>query len=97
MTVDPGELHQTAGQLDTHASGFGAAYQAAQARAGKVALGSGLASAGLPGMLAAWAADATRYGAQFAKHAKGHRDAADAYVRTDTHGAGTIDDAVPRS
>lgn len=95
LKAAPTELRQTADQLDEHANGFRTAHDAAQSRAGKLTLGSGLAAAALPGMLAAWAADATRFAAQFTKHAQAHREAADGYVRTDTHGAGTINDAAP--
>ncbi|WP_102141310.1 WXG100 family type VII secretion target [Mycobacterium hubeiense] len=95
LRVDPRKLHETAGQLDAQGSGFQSAHDAAQSRAGHVDLGSGQAGAALPGMLAAWEADATRFGEQFAKHAQAHRAAADGYVRTDAHGASTIDDTAP--
>jgi hypothetical protein len=93
LKVDPSELQMTADQLDGHASVFGSAHETAQSRAGKAALGSGLASAALPGMLEAWDSDGARFGTHFAKHAQGHRDAAGAYVKTDDGSAGRIDDA----
>jgi hypothetical protein len=93
LKVDPTELQVTADQLDGHASVFGTAHQAAQSRAGKAALGSGLAAAALPGMLEAWESDGAHFGTHFAKHAQGHRDAAGAYVKTDDGNAGRIDGA----
>jgi len=93
LKVDPTELRMTADQLDGHASAFGAAHETAQSRAGKAALGSGVASAALPAMLAAWESDGARFDTHFAKHAEGHREAAGAYVSTDSGSAGRIDDA----
>ncbi|WP_231643293.1 ESX-1 secretion-associated protein [Mycolicibacterium baixiangningiae] len=83
----------TADQLDGHASGFRTAHNAAHSRASKAALGSGFAAAALPGMLAAWDADGAKFDEAFARHARGHREAADAYARTDAGSAGRIDDA----
>lgn len=97
LKADPSKLRVTADDLDGHGSGFRAAHETTHARAGRVVLGSGLSGAALSGMLAAWESDATRFGQQFTKHAQAHREAADGYVRTDTHGAGTIDDAAPTS
>ena len=93
LKVDPTQLRMTADQLDGHASGFRIAHQAAQSRASKAALGSGSAAAALPGMLAAWEADGARFNENFIKHARGHRKAADSYVRTDAGSADAIDDA----
>ncbi|OBF48814.1 hypothetical protein [Mycolicibacterium monacense] len=93
LEVDPAELLMTADQLEGHASGFRKAHLAAHSRASKPALGSGSAAAALPGMLAAWEIDGATFHEQFARHAQGHRDAADAYMRTDTGSADRIDDA----
>ncbi|MGE2718428.1 type VII secretion target [Mycolicibacterium celeriflavum] len=93
LKVDPAELRMAADRLDGQASGFRAAHQAAHSRAGSAALGTGSAAAALPKMLAAWEADGTRFAADFAKHARGHREAADSYVRTDAGGAEGIEDA----
>ena len=93
LKVDPTELQVTAAQLEGHASVFGTAHQTAQSRAGKAALGSGLAATALPAMLEAWESDGARFGTHFAKHAQGHRDAAEAYVKSDDGNAGRIDDA----
>lgn len=93
LKADPTELCMTADKLDGHASGFRTAHQAAQSRASKAALGSGSAAAALPGMLAAWEADGAQFELHFARHAQGHREAADAYVRTDAGSAERIDDA----
>lgn len=83
----------TADQLEGHASGFRTAHEAAQSRASKASLGSGIAAAALPGMLAAWEADGAQFDENFARHARGHREAAEAYVRTDAGSAGRIDHA----
>jgi len=93
LKVDPNELQTAADQLDGQASGFRTGLEAAYSRAAKVGLGSGLAASALPGMLAAWAADGARFGTQFAAHAQSHREAAGAYVSTDTRSAGGIDEA----
>ncbi|WP_102143938.1 DUF6507 family protein [Mycobacterium hubeiense] len=93
LKVDPSKLQLTADQLDSHAGGFQSALEAACSRAGKASLGSGLAAAALPGMLAAWEADGARFATQFANHAQGHREAARAYVSTDSDSAGEIDEA----
>ncbi|WP_286149178.1 ESX-1 secretion-associated protein [Mycobacterium sp. IS-1496] len=82
-----------ADQLDGQAGGFRAGHQAVQARASKAALGSGSAAAALPGMLAAWEADGAKFEEHFARHARGHREAADGYVRTDAGSADKIDNA----
>lgn len=92
LKVDPTELRMAADRLDDQASGFRSAHQAAQSRAGNAALGSGSAAAALPKMLAAWEADAARFAKRFAKHARGHREAADSYVRTDAGGAEAVED-----
>ncbi|KUH84627.1 type VII secretion target [Mycobacterium sp. IS-1556] len=93
LKVDPTELRMAADQLDGHASAFRATHQTAQSRASKAALGSGSAATALPGMLAAWEAEGTQFNEHFIRHAQGHRDAADSYVRTDAGGAQGIDDA----
>ncbi|WP_193044322.1 type VII secretion target [Mycolicibacterium baixiangningiae] len=93
LKTDPTELRITADHLDGQASGFRTAHHAAQSRASKAALGSGSAAAALPGMLAAWEADGAKFGGTFAKHAQGHRDAADAYLSTDAGSADRIDNA----
>nr|WP_090276655.1 type VII secretion target [Mycolicibacterium komanii]CRL70095.1 hypothetical protein CPGR_01839 [Mycolicibacterium komanii] len=93
LKVDPTELRMAADRLDDQASGFRSAHQAAHSRAGNAALGSGSAAATLPKMLAAWEADGARFAKDFAKHARGHRDAADSYVRTDAGGAEAVEDA----
>ncbi|WP_156618511.1 ESX-1 secretion-associated protein [Mycobacterium sp. 852013-51886_SCH5428379] len=85
----------TADQLEGHAGEFRAAHQEAHTRASNAVLGSGSAAAALPGMLADWEAHGAKFGEAFAKHAQGHRDAADAYVRTDAGSADRIDDAGP--
>ena len=95
LKADPTELRMTADQLEGQASVFRTTHHAAQSRAGKAALGSGSAAAALPGMLAAWEADGVWFNDQFTKHARGHRDAADSYVRTDAGNADAIDDAGP--
>lgn len=93
LKTDPIELRMAADKLEGHASGFRTAHQAAQSRASKATLGSGSAAAALPGMLAAWEADGAKFDESFAKHARGHREAADAYARTDADSAERIDDA----
>jgi hypothetical protein len=93
LKADPTELRMTADQLDGHASGFRTTHEAALSRASEAALGSGFAAAALQGMLAAWEADGAKFDGDFARHARGHREAADAYVRTDAGSAGRIDDA----
>ena len=95
LKVDPTELRMTADQLDGHANGFRTALQAAHSRASKAALGSGSAATALPGMMAAWEADRVRFEEQFAKQARGHREAADSYARTDAGSSDAIDDAGP--
>lgn len=93
LRADPTELRMAADQLEGQVSGFRTAHESALSRAGKSALGSGAAAAALPGMLAAWEADGAKFGEQFARHERGHREAADAYVRTDAGSAARIDDA----
>jgi hypothetical protein len=93
LKVDPTELRLTADQLDGQASGFRTAHEAAHSRAGGVALGSSQAAAALPGMLAAWESDGTRFDKHFATYAQRHREAADKYASTDSGNAGGIDDA----
>jgi Excreted virulence factor EspC, type VII ESX diderm len=93
LKVDPTELRLTADQLDGQASGFRTAHEAAQSRAGGVALGAGAAAAALPGMLEAWESDGTRFDKHFAAYAQRHRDAADRYASTDSDNANGIDDA----
>ncbi|WP_064400416.1 type VII secretion target [Mycobacterium sp. IS-1590] len=93
LKVDPTELRMAADRLDGQASGFQSAHQAAHSRAGNTALGSGSAAAALPKMLAAWEADGARFAGNFAKHAQGHREAADSYVRTDAGGAEAVEGA----
>ncbi|KRQ27499.1 MULTISPECIES: type VII secretion target [Mycobacteriaceae] len=93
LNVDPDELRLTADHLDAHASEFLSSHQGTHARAGQVQLGSGLAAAALPEMLAGWEADGTRFGQHFSAHAEGHKTAAVKYVRTDTGNASGITDA----
>jgi hypothetical protein len=94
LRVDPTELRLTADQIDGHAADFLRDHQIAHWRASscQTSLGSGLASAALPGMLAAWEEDGTRFGKHFVTHAQGHREAASSYVATDANGASGIDD-----
>lgn len=91
LKVDPTELRMAADQLDGHASEFRETHRAAHSRASKASLGSGAAAAALPGMLAAWEADGANLYEDFARHARGHREAADAYMRTDAGSADRID------
>ncbi len=96
LKVDPAELHMLASQIEGHAGEFQTAHQSAHARAGGVALSSGLAATALPGMLAAWEDDATRFGKHFATNAESHRQAAARYTTTDNEGSGNITDAASR-
>ncbi|MEN4464240.1 type VII secretion target [Mycolicibacterium fortuitum] len=96
LKVDPAELQLVASRIDGHAGEFLAAHHSTHARAGSVSLGTGLAATALPGMLAAWEADATRYRNQFTANAEGHRQAAASYVGTDSESSGNIDDAASR-
>ncbi|RIT26824.1 ESX-1 secretion-associated protein [Mycobacteroides abscessus] len=93
LNVDPDELRMTAGHLDTHAGEFLNSHQSSHSRAAQVQLGSGLAAAALPEMLAGWEADGARFGKHFGTHAEGHKTAASEYVGTDTGNAGGITDA----
>ncbi|BCI51613.1 hypothetical protein NIIDNTM18_08910 [Mycolicibacterium litorale] len=93
LKTDPTELRMTADQLEGHAGEFRTAHQAAQSRASKAALGSGSAAAALPEMLAAWEADGAQFDEHFTRHARGHREAADAYLGTDAGSADRINDA----
>lgn len=93
LKVDPIELRMTADKLDGQASGFRTTHQAAQSRAGSAALGSGSAAAELPKMLAAWEGDGARFADHFARHARGHREAADSYAHTDARSADGIEEA----
>jgi len=93
LNVDPDELRVTADRLDTHAREFLGSHQRSHSRAGQVQLGSGLAAAALPEMLAGWEADGARFGKHFGAHAEGHKTAAAKYVRTETGNAGRITDA----
>jgi hypothetical protein len=93
LKVDPTELHVTADRLDGHASDFLTTHQTAHSQASEVNLGSGLSTAALPQMLAAWEADSARFAKHFATNAEGHREAATRYVKTDTASADGIDDA----
>lgn len=93
LKVDPAELRLFAGRLDSHASDFSSAHQKAHAGASQVVLGSGLAGAALPEMLAAWETDGARFGKHFGAHAGDHRQAANGYERTDGNSAGRISDA----
>jgi hypothetical protein len=81
-----------ADKIDGHAADFAAAHQAAHRQVGQVVLGSGAASAALPQMLAAWDRDSTQFSERFARHAEGHRKAANAYVQADDGGADRIGD-----
>jgi hypothetical protein len=67
LNVDPAALHAATEQIDDHARAFGSAHEAAHALADGVSLGSGAATAALPGMLAAWATHATVFGAHFTR------------------------------
>jgi len=96
LKVDPAELQLAASQIEAQAGEFQVAHQAAHSRAGQAALGAGLAATALPALLAAWEADATRFGKQFATIAEGHREAAASYVSTDAGSSGSIDDAASR-
>lgn len=93
LKVDPTELHVAADKLDGQASEFLAAHGAAHSRASQVRLGSGLASAALPQMAAAWEADSARFSKEFATNAEKHREAAIHYTKTDAAGADGIEDA----
>jgi hypothetical protein len=93
LKVDPTELHVTAGRLDAHSSDFLTAHQTAHSHASQANLGSGLSTAALPQMLAAWEADSARFAKHFTRHAEGHREAATRYAKTDTASADEIDDA----
>jgi hypothetical protein len=93
LNVDPNELRMAADRLDAHADEFLNDHQSTHARAGQVRLGSGLAAAALPEMLAGWEADGVRFGQHFGIHAEGHREAATRYVRTDTDNADEIGNA----
>ncbi|EIV29654.1 type VII secretion target [Mycobacteroides abscessus] len=92
LRVDPGELRAAADRLDAHAETFSRSYRLAHSQAGQVRLGSGLAGAALPEMLAAWEADGVQFGKGFAAHAEGDREAANVYERTDGESAGNIGD-----
>ena len=93
LQVTPAELRTAAEELDNHAAGFAEAHQGAAARAGQTALGSGLAAAALPEMLAEWENQGLRFGSHFIQHAEGHREAAAGYEVTDDGCASGIDDA----
>ncbi|MCW1824193.1 MULTISPECIES: type VII secretion target [Mycolicibacterium] len=93
LKVDPIELRMAADHLDGHATEFSTEHQKAHSSASQATLGPGLAGAALPGMLAAWESDGTRFGENFVKHAEGHREAAKAYEGTDRGGAERISDA----
>lgn len=95
LKVDPTELRLTAEQIEAHAGDFLRDHQAAHWRASscQTSLGSGLAAAALPGMLAGWEEHGTRFGKHFVTHAEGHREAADRYAATDADGASGIDNA----
>ena len=93
LKVDPTELNLTADQLDGHRSDFLSAHETAHSRASHAKLGSGLSTAALPQMLAAWETDSARFGKHFATNAQGHREAAAQYVKTDNSSADGIDDA----
>ncbi|MBN3509611.1 hypothetical protein [Mycolicibacterium nivoides] len=93
LQVNPADLHATAQGLDSHAAGFAETHRGASARVGQAALGSGLAAAALPELLTAWVDDGIHFGAQFTKHAEGHREAAIGYEQTDGGCAAGIEDA----
>lgn len=92
LKVDPTELHLAAGRIEGHATDFQDVHQTAHWRASEARLGSGLAGAALPAMLAEWEADGARFGKHFNGHAEGHRGAATQYVDTDTDNAEGIGD-----
>ncbi|WP_422745630.1 WXG100 family type VII secretion target [Mycobacterium sp. WMMD1722] len=93
LRADPVELRATATRVEGHAGEFRSAQDAARSRAGEVSLGSGAAGAALAGLSAAWEAETARFEVSARKHAQGHREAADAYERTDVEGAGWIGEA----
>lgn len=93
LHVDPTELQLTADQIDGHSAEFLGGHESTQWQASQVRLGSGLAGAALPAMLAEWEADGTHFGKHFAGHAEGHREAAARYVGTDTDNAERISGA----
>ncbi|GAT05559.1 WXG100 family type VII secretion target [Mycolicibacterium fortuitum] len=93
LQVDPAELRVAAEQLDGQASSFAEKHQSAHARVGGTALGSGQAAAALPQMLSSWEEQGVQFGAQFARHSEGHRQAAAGYDTTDETAAAGIDDA----
>ncbi|MBO0678872.1 ESX-1 secretion-associated protein [Mycolicibacterium sp. S2-37] len=93
LEADPSELHSAAARLDGHTGEFRSAQDAVRSRAAGVVLGSGVAGAALAGLLAAWDSETARLGAAGVRLAEGHRQAAQAYVRTDADGAGWIGEA----
>ncbi|QSM94345.1 WXG100 family type VII secretion target [Mycobacteroides abscessus subsp. abscessus] len=92
LRVDPDELRAAADRLDAHAETFSTGHRSAHSQAGQVRLGSGLAAAALTEMLTVWEADGARFGAGFAAHAEGDREAASRYERTDGRSADNIGD-----
>jgi hypothetical protein len=91
LKVDPTELVLAADQLDGQAAGFSTAHRSAQSRASHAALGAGSSAAALPGMLAAWDSDGSRYDRQFTSLAEKHRAAAAKYVEADKQESDDID------
>ncbi len=96
LKVDPAKLRATADQIDEHAARFHQDHQTALGQIGGVMLGSGLAAAELPGMLAAWQANGGRLGELSSEAAAAHRGAAALYEGTDTDNAEDIGDAGSR-
>jgi hypothetical protein len=93
LVTDAVELWSVADRLDGQAGEFRSAQDGVRSRAAGVVLGSGVAGAALPGLLAAWDAESGRLADAAVRHANGHRRAADAYVGTDAEGAGWIGEA----
>lgn len=96
LKVDPAKLRATADQIDEHAAEFRSAHENAHAQASSVNLGSGLAAAALPGMLAAWQANGARLDRLSAEASAAHRDAAALYEGTDSDNAEDVGDAGSR-
>lgn len=92
LRVDPTELHLSADHIDAHSAEFLAGHQATHRQASQARLGSGLAGAALPAMLAEWEADGVRFGEHFTGHAEGHREAAAQYLGSDIGNAEGISD-----
>lgn len=90
LEVNADELRASANEIHSHACTFTSAHETAYALAGRVSLGSGVSTAALSEMLAAWDQHRTVFGAEFARHAERHRAAADGYETIDEHGGQDI-------